>query len=146
MDLAFNKNEDELKQLLYKVRVEHQRVYKGGGDKKIEAQHKKGKLTARERIAHLLDKDSDHLEIGALAGDGMYEEVGGCPSGGVVAVIGRIHGRQCMVVANDATVKAGAWFPITAKEEPACTGNCNRKPTSHCLSGRQCRCVSADAK
>ncbi|MCA6074163.1 acyl-CoA carboxylase subunit beta [Fulvivirga sedimenti] len=116
MDLAFNKNEDELKQLLYKVRVEHQRVYKGGGDKKIEAQHKKGKLTARERIAYLLDKGSDTLEIGALAGDGMYEDVGGCPGGGVVTVIGRIHGKQCMVVANDATVKAGAWFPITAKK------------------------------
>ncbi len=116
MDLAFNKNEDELKQLLYKMRVEHQRVHKGGGDKKIEAQHKKGKLTARERIAQLLDKESDVLEIGALAGDGMYEDVGGCPGGGVVTVIGRIHGRQCVVVANDATVKAGAWFPITAKK------------------------------
>jgi len=116
MDIAFNKNEDELKQLLYKLRTEHQRVYKGGGDKKIESQHKKGKLTARERIEYLLDKDTDVIEIGALAGDGMYEEVGGCPGGGVVTVIGKVNGRQCVVVANDATVKAGAWFPITAKK------------------------------
>ncbi len=116
MDLDFNKNEDELKQMLYKLRVEHQRVYKGGGDKKIESQHKKGKLTARERIEYLLDNDGEVLEVGTLAGDGMYEEVGGCPGGGVVVVIGKVSGRQCVVVANDATVKAGAWFPITAKK------------------------------
>lgn len=88
----------------------------GGGEKKIEEQHQKGKLTARERIEYLTDKGSPFLEIGLFAGDGMYAEQGGCPSGGVVAGIGYVSGRQCMVVANDATVKAGAWFPITAKK------------------------------
>ncbi|HRH34439.1 MAG TPA: carboxyl transferase domain-containing protein, partial [Catalimonadaceae bacterium] len=88
----------------------------GGGLKKIEAHKKKGKLTARERIELLLDKNSDFMEIGLFTGDGMYEEEGGCPSGGVVAGIGTICGRMCVVVANDATVKAGAWFPITAKK------------------------------
>lgn len=116
MDLAFNKNEDLLKQKVYQLDTKLQKVRQGGGPKKIESQHKKGKLTARERIAYLTDKDSEFLEIGAFAGEGMYEEVGGCPSGGVVTGIGYVCGRQCMLVANDATVKAGAWFPITAKK------------------------------
>ncbi len=89
---------------------------RAGGSKKIDEQHQKGKLTARERISYLLDKDTDFIEIGMLAGDGMYAEQGGCPSGGVVTGLGIIAGRQCVVVANDATVKAGAWFPITAKK------------------------------
>ena len=88
----------------------------GGGNKKIEKQHKKGKLTARERIEYLKDTDAKFLEIGAFVGDEMYEEYGGCPSGGVVAGITYVKDRQCIVVANDATVKAGAWFPITAKK------------------------------
>jgi 3-methylcrotonyl-CoA carboxylase beta subunit len=88
----------------------------GGGLKKIEAHKAKGKLTARERIAYLIDPDSEHLEIGAFAGDGMYAEEGGCPGGGVVTIIGYVHGRLCVIVSNDATVKAGAWFPITAKK------------------------------
>lgn len=116
MDIEFNKNEDHNKQLAFQLRNKLKKVYLGGGEKKIESHHKKGKLTARERIDYLTDDKSDFLEIGALAGDGMYEEVGGCPSGGVVAGIGYVQGRQCMLVANDATVKAGAWFPITAKK------------------------------
>lgn len=88
----------------------------GGGEKKIEDQHQKGKLTARERIEYLIDKNSSFLEIGLFVGDGMYKEQGGCPSGGVVTGIGYVKGRQCVIVANDATVKAGAWFPITAKK------------------------------
>jgi len=88
----------------------------GGGQKKIDSEHAKGKLTARERIALLLDKNSPQIEIGAFVGEGMYEEHGGCPSGGVVIVIGYVSKRQCIIVANDATVKAGAWFPITAKK------------------------------
>ncbi len=88
----------------------------GGGKKKIDEQHKKGKLIARERIAYLSDKDSEFLEIGLFAGDGMYKEVGGCPSAGVVTGIGRVKNRLCVIVANDATTKAGAWFPITAKK------------------------------
>ena len=88
----------------------------GGGQKKIDDQHRKGKLTARDRIAYLIDPDKPFVEIGLFVGDGMYAEHGGCPSGGVVTVIGYVSGRQCMVVANDATVKAGAWFPITAKK------------------------------
>ncbi len=116
MDLTFNKNEDMLKQQVFRLTSALKKVYKGGGEKKIESQHKKGKLTARERIEYLLDEGSSRIEVGALAGDGMYMDVGGCPSGGVVVMIGYIQGRQVVVVANDATVKAGAWFPITAKK------------------------------
>lgn len=116
MDIEFNKNEDSLKQLTYQLKAKLKKVYLGGGEKRIQKEHSKGKMTARERIAYLLDEETDFLEIGAFAGEGMYQEVGGCPSGGVVAGIGYIKGRQCMVVANDATVKAGAWFPITAKK------------------------------
>ncbi len=116
MEIAFNKNEDALKQQTYHLGNRLKEVYLGGGLKKIEAHHEKGKLTARERIDFLIDPDSKTLEIGALAGEGMYEEYGGCPSGGVITVLGHIQGRQCVIVANDATVKAGAWFPITAKK------------------------------
>ncbi|MEQ9287228.1 MAG: carboxyl transferase domain-containing protein [Cyclobacteriaceae bacterium] len=116
MDLEFNKNDDEYKQLLYQLNTKLEKVHLGGGEKKIEAHHGKGKLTARERIDYLIDNKEDFVEIGALVGDGMYAEEGGCPSGGVVVGLGHIQGRQCVVVANDATVKAGAWFPITAKK------------------------------
>jgi len=115
-DLEFNKNEDQFKQLVSLLHSREKKLKLGGGEKKIEEQHQKGKLTARERITYLTDKDSAFLEIGLFAGEGMYKEVGGCPSGGVVAGIGYIKQRQCMIVANDATVKAGAWFPVTAKK------------------------------
>ncbi|MDH4090561.1 MAG: acyl-CoA carboxylase subunit beta [Cyclobacteriaceae bacterium] len=115
-DLTFNKNEDHLKQLVYQLRHKSKKIKLGGGEKKIEEQHNKGKLTARERIAYLLDKESNFLEIGLFAGDEMYAEQGGCPSGGVITGVGYLAGRQCVIVANDATVKAGAWFPITAKK------------------------------
>ena len=116
MSLEFNRNEDSFKQLCYQLESREKKVRLGGGEKKIKEQHLKGKLTARERIAYLTDKDSYFLEVGALVGDGMYEDVGGCPSGGVVTGLGRVSGRLCAIVANDATVKAGAWFPITAKK------------------------------
>lgn len=116
MNIEFNKNEDVFRQLSFQLKTRLQKVKLGGGEKKIEEQHEKGKLTARERIKKLIDKDSQFLEVAALAGDGMYPEVGGCPSAGVVTGLGYIHGRLCMIVANDATVKAGAWFPITAKK------------------------------
>jgi acetyl-CoA carboxylase carboxyltransferase component len=115
-ELAFNKNEDINKLLLSDLKRKLGEVYLGGGKKRIEKHHSKGKLTARERITYLLDKDTDNIEIGALVGDGMYAEHGGCPSGGVVGVMGYVSGKQCIVVANDATVKAGAWFPITGKK------------------------------
>ena len=88
----------------------------GGGQKKIDDQHRKGKLTARERIDYLTDDSSPFVEIGLFVGEGLYAEHGGCPSGGVVVGIGYVSERQCVIVANDATVKAGAWFPITAKK------------------------------
>lgn len=116
MDIEFNKNEDHIKQLIYQLKSRTERVKKGGGEKKIDAHHQKGKLTARERINYLIDDNSEFLEVGLLVGEGMYQDVGGCPSGGVVTGIGYVQGRQCMIVANDATVKAGAWFPITAKK------------------------------
>ena len=115
-ELDQNKYEDEMRLKLSKLKRDLAVVYEGGGPSKIKKQHEKGKMTARERIEALLDKNSERIEIGALAGDGMYEEHGGCPSGGVVVVIGYIKKRQCIVVANDATVKAGAWFPITGKK------------------------------
>ena len=116
MDLEFNKNEDQFKQLCSQLKAKAKKTQQGGGEKKIEDQHKKGKLTARERIDYLTDKDSTFLEVGLFAGEGMYKEQGGCPSAGVVAGIGLVKGRLCVIVANDATVKAGAWFPITAKK------------------------------
>lgn len=115
-NLEFNKNEDQFKQLVYQLQSKAKKTKLGGGEKKIEEQHQKGKLTARERIEYLTDKGTDFLEIGLFVGEGMYKEQGGCPSGGVVTGLGYVAGRMCMIVANDATVKAGAWFPITAKK------------------------------
>ncbi|MFN3801641.1 acyl-CoA carboxylase subunit beta [Belliella pelovolcani] len=116
MDIEFNKNEDQNKQLLFQLRKKLEKVKLGGGEKRIAKEHQKGKLTARERIDYLRDAGSEFLEVGALTADGMYEEEGGCPSAGVVTGIGYVKGRMCMIVANDATVKAGAWFPMTAKK------------------------------
>ncbi|MEI6815008.1 MAG: carboxyl transferase domain-containing protein [Bacteroidota bacterium] len=116
MNLEFNRNEDQMKLALSSLRSKFEKVSLGGGKKAAEKQHEKGKLLARERIEYLIDKGSRFIEIGAFMGDGMYEEYGGCASGGVVAGIGYVSGRQCIIVANDATVKAGAWFPITAKK------------------------------
>jgi acetyl-CoA carboxylase carboxyltransferase component len=115
-DITFNKNEDSMKLLISKMERKLAEIKLGGGKKSIEKHHAKGKLTARERIELLLDKDSPRQEIGAFVADGMYKEYGGCPSGGVVIKIGYVTGKQCIVVANDATVKAGAWFPIAAKK------------------------------
>lgn len=116
MDLNFNKNEDHNKLFLSDLKHRFAKVKLGGGEKRIEKLHAEGKMTARERIDYLLDAKAKCIEIGAFVGDGMYAEHGGCPSGGVVVKIGYIQGKQCIVVANDATVKAGAWFPITAKK------------------------------
>lgn len=116
MDLEFNKNEDINKQLVFELKQRLKKVQEGGGAKAAARQKEKGKMLARERVAYLVDDDKPWLEIGAFAGEDMYAEQGGCPSGGVVCGIGYICGRQCVVVANDATVKAGAWFPITAKK------------------------------
>ena len=116
MDIKFNKNEDHNKLLVSDLKRRFTQVKLGGGEKRIAKQHANGKLTARERIDFLLDDPDAALEVGAFAGEGMYEEHGGCPGGGVVVKIGHISGKQCIVVANDATVKAGAWFPITAKK------------------------------
>lgn len=116
MDIQFNTNEDHNKLALAELRKRLKRVYLGGGAKNLEKLHRAGKLSARERIDYLLDKDARRIEIGAFAGEGMYPEHGGCPSAGVVVVMGYVAGVQCIVVANDATVKAGAWFPITAKK------------------------------
>jgi acetyl-CoA carboxylase carboxyltransferase component len=116
IDVEFNKNEDVMKQLVTQLTAKTKKIHLGGGEKRIAAHKAKGKLTARERIEYLLDKNKPQLEIGTFVGEGMYEDEGGCPSAGVVVMIGYIAGRQCIVVANDATVKAGAWFPITAKK------------------------------
>ncbi len=116
MDIEFNKREDQNRLKLSEINRLLAEIKKGGGEKRLQKLREEGKMTARERVDYLLDKDSDSIEIGAFAGYEMYEEHGGCPSGGVVVVIGYVSGRQCIVVANDASVKAGAWFPITGKK------------------------------
>jgi acetyl-CoA carboxylase carboxyltransferase component len=114
--MEYNKNEDFLKLAVAELNNKLEKVYLGGGETKIKSEHSKGKMTARERIHFLLDEEKPVIEVGALAGDDMYNEYGGCPCAGVITVIGYIKGRLCMVIANDATVKAGAWFPITGKK------------------------------
>ncbi|MEM7379939.1 MAG: carboxyl transferase domain-containing protein [Bacteroidota bacterium] len=116
MDITFNKNEDHNKLQLSDLKKKLAQVHLGGGKSRIEKHIASGKMTARDRIDYLLDDPKKAIEVGALAGDGMYEEHGGCPSAGVVVKMGYVSGRLCMVVANDATVKAGAWFPITGKK------------------------------
>lgn len=116
IDIEVSKNEDAMHLAVARMNRRLERIYLGGGKKKIEKQHAKGKLTARERVNYLIDDETDFLEIGAFAGYGMYEEHGGCPAAGVITGIGYVSGRQCMIVANDATVKAGAWFPVTGKK------------------------------
>lgn len=116
MDLEFNKREDQNKLKLAEINRLLSQIKKGGGEKRLQKQRDEGKLTARERVEYLLDKNSESIEIGAFAGYEMYEEHGGCPGGGVVVMMGYVSGRQCLIVANDASVKAGAWFPITAKK------------------------------
>ena len=116
MDKDFNKNEDHMGQLISQMKQKLIQIHLGGGKKRIDKQHEAGKLTARERVEYLLDKESEFFEIGAFAADGMYEEEGGCPAAGVIVGLGHVSKRLCMIVANDATVKAGAWFPMTGKK------------------------------
>ena len=116
MNIDFNKNEDAMKLKIAELNKKLAEISLGGGKENIAKQHKKGKLTARERIDYLIDKKSNFLELGALVADEMYKEYGGCPAAGVIMGIGYVSGKQCLIVANDATVKAGAWFPITAKK------------------------------
>lgn len=116
MNIEHNRNEDWMKLLLSEIKEQYEKIKLGGGKKSIDKQHEKNKLTARERVEYLVDKNKPVVEIGAFAGFEMYEQQGGCPSGGTVAVIAYISGRQCVIVANDQTVKAGAWFPIACKK------------------------------
>ena len=127
MDITGNHNEDWMQLLVSEVKQRAEKIKLGGGKKATEKQREKNKLTPRERIAYLCDKNSPFIEIGIFAGYEMYEEYGGCPAGGTVAGIGYIAGRQCVVVVNDQTVKAVAWFPITGKKKPAYAGNCYGK-------------------
>lgn len=116
MNLTQNRNEDWMKLMLSEMKQRMEKIALGGGKKAIDKQRERNKLTARERIEYLCDKNQSFIEIGAFAGYDMYKEEGGCPAGGTVAGIGYISGRQCVIVANDQTVKAGAWFPITGKK------------------------------
>ena len=116
MNIEFNRQEDAMKCSLSSMRQKLEKIYEGGGKKAMAKQKEKNKLTPRERISYLTDSDKPFIEIGAFAGFEMYEEQGGCPAGGTVAGIGYVSGRQCVIVANDQTVKAGAWFPITGKK------------------------------
>jgi acetyl-CoA carboxylase carboxyltransferase component len=114
--LDFNRNEDHMMQLVSGLQRALEKIYEGGGKSRQQKEREKGKMTARERVDFLLDKGSERVEIGALAAYDMYAEQGGCSSAGVVVVLGYVSGKQCVVVANDATVKAGAWFPMTGKK------------------------------
>lgn len=116
MNLEFNKREDQNRLKWSEIQRLYNQIKKGGGEKRLQKLREEGKMTARERIDYLLDKNRDFIEIGAFAGYDMYEEHGGCPSGGVIVVMGYVSGKQCLIVANDASVKAGAWFPITGKK------------------------------
>lgn len=120
MNVDFNRNEDVMKMALSDVKKLFNIIEEGGGKNAIQKQKEKNKLTARERIQYLRDKDMPFIEIGAFAGYGMYEEYGGCPAGGTVAGVGYVSGKQCVIMANDQTVKAGAWFPITGKKIYGC--------------------------
>ena len=115
-DLVLEKNKDQNKVLVSELQQKTAQIKLGGGKSKLEKIRSTGKMTARERVDYLLDDDSENIEIGALAGYGMYEEEGGCPAAGVIVVIGYVGKKLCIVVANDASVKAGAWFPISAKK------------------------------
>ena len=115
-NIEFNKNEDAMRQLVDQLKFKQGKINEGGGAKNAAKQKDQGKLLARERIEYLIDNGSDFIEIGVFAADGMYEEYGGCPAAGVVAGIGYVSKRQCVIVANDATVKAGAWFPMSGKK------------------------------
>ncbi|MBS1633180.1 MAG: acyl-CoA carboxylase subunit beta, partial [Bacteroidetes bacterium] len=116
MNIEFNRNEDLMKLSLSEMRRRLSKIYEGGGKKSIERQKERNKLTARQRIEYLVDKNKPFIEIGAFAGYEMYENEGGCPAAGTVAGVGYVSGKQCVIVANDQTVKAGAWFPITGKK------------------------------
>src|SRR6186713_2417482 len=116
MNIEFNRNEDVLKMQWTDMRRKLEKIYEGGGKKAIEKQKEKNKLTPRQRIEYLTDKGKPFIEIGAFAGYEMYETEGGCPAGGTVAGVGYVSGRQCVIIANDQIVKAGAWFPITGKK------------------------------
>jgi 3-methylcrotonyl-CoA carboxylase beta subunit len=116
MNIDNNKNEDAMKLALSEMRTRLAKIYEGGGKKAIEKQRERNKLTPRERINYLIDNDKPFIELGAFAGYEMYEEQGGCPAGGTVSGIGYVSGRQCIILANDQTVKAGAWFPVTGKK------------------------------
>ncbi len=116
LNIKFNKNEDHMKLMLSDMQHKASKIKLGGGEDKIKKQHEKGKLTARERINKLLDKSSEYIEVGLFAAEELYLEYGGCPSAGVIVVIGKVSNQSCVIVANDSTVKAGAWFPMTAKK------------------------------
>jgi len=146
MNIEFNKNEDAIKLKIAEMNRRLSEIRLGGGRNKIEKEHSKGKLTARERIDYLIDQNSNFIEIGAFVGNDMYKEYGGCPAGGVVMGIGYVSSKQCIIVANDATVKAGAWFPISAKKEPKSSRNCHGKQTTYYLFGRQCWCIFTSSR
>ena len=116
IDMKFNQNEDSMKLLVSEMKQKRNIIELGGGKESIKKQHEKGKLTARERIEGIFDKESDYIELGIFAANDLYQNYGGCPAAGVIIAIGEIHQRKCVVVANDSTVKAGAWFPMTAKK------------------------------
>ena len=116
MELEKEKNKDSMKMAWANIESKFRKIKLGGGKSRLEKIKSQGKLSARERVKNLVDDPDTIYEIGILAGEGMYKEYGGCPSAGVIVVIGKVSGRYCVIVANDPSVKAGAWFPMTTKK------------------------------
>lgn len=135
IDEHFKLRDEYNRNLLKKLKAQGANIKKGGGEKSISKLHAKGKLHARERIDLLIDEGSKFMELGLFAAHGMYKEYGGAPAAGTVFGIGKIHGRNCVIVANDATVKAGAWFPVTGKKKSSRSGDCNGEQTPDYLPG-----------
>jgi 3-methylcrotonyl-CoA carboxylase beta subunit len=136
INIEYNKNEDAMLLAVSDMNRKNEKINLGGGIERIKKQHEEGKLTARERINLLVDKDTPFFEIGAFAAYEMYAEHGGCPAAGVVAGLGKVEGRLVMIVANDATVKAGAWFPMSGKKNLTSSGNSDGKQNTNHISGR----------
>ena len=146
MSIKKNKNVDEIKMLIAETNRRLGIIYKGGGKKKLEKLSDQGKLTARERVKLLLDLHTRSFEIGAFSAEGMYENYGGAPAAGVVVVMGKVKDRMCIIVANDPTVKAGAWFPMTAKKKSSCPGIGDGKQNTDSLFSRFSRRILAHAR
>ncbi len=144
-DVAYESNRDHWLNELRIIEAQRRTIAAGGGEKAAARQRKQGKLLARERVDALIDDGTEFLELGTFTAWEIYQEWGGAPAAGVVTGLGRVGGRECVIVANDATVKAGAWFPHDRQEEPPRPGDRHREPPAHHLPRGQRGRVPAHA-